>query len=115
MADWSMMNHEWLGNQFDPYQYGGNPYYQEKPPEPYISSQAQSYLPPSSPALTLLLDSPEHHIMGSTRPVHHDATRPELQYVQTPPVPKVYVFCGVYIIICDRVYEFIQLITRNVK
>nr|XP_013189069.1 unnamed protein product [Amyelois transitella] len=78
MADWSIMDREWTPNQYDPYHYGYNFYYQEKQPVPYQPPQAQTYGSPPSPGLTLLLASPE-----LTPP--QDA---QLQYVNTAAAPK---------------------------
>ncbi|KAL0902324.1 hypothetical protein ABMA27_000221 [Loxostege sticticalis] len=46
MAEWSVMDREWPFNQFDPYQYACNQYYQENP-----QAQEPPCLPPPLPSL----------------------------------------------------------------
>lgn len=83
MANWSVMEREWTPNQYDPYQYGYNFYYEEKQPEQYQPPppQAQNYGSPPSPGLTLVLASPE---LASSQEL-------QLQYVNTVAPPKTYV------------------------
>lgn len=77
MADRSLLDREWPPDRpYDPYIYGINSFFPEKPlpqycPPQYCPPQAQRYLPPS-PTLTLLLSSPLEQSPTLCAPNHND-------------------------------------------
>nr|QLH55914.1 methoprene-tolerant protein 2 [Chilo suppressalis] len=47
MADWSLMEHKWPQNQYDPYRYAYNQYYHENPPPQQTPPSCMQQSPPS--------------------------------------------------------------------
>ncbi|XP_063837408.1 circadian locomoter output cycles protein kaput-like isoform X1 [Ostrinia nubilalis] len=86
MANWSVMDREWPFNQFDPYQFPCDQYYQENQQAPPCNPPAQPPLPtmPPPPAQTFQAPSPALAAL-----LHQDqpSTSRGLPYPNMPPPP----------------------------